>query len=42
MAEDGISAFSIVAAHGRLVTPDEAKYLKEYEAQQPAKAEEGE
>lgn len=33
MIKDRISPFSIVAAHGRLVSPDEAKLLREYDKQ---------
>jgi len=35
MIEDGISPFSIVSAHGGLVTPDEAELLREYENSLP-------
>ena len=28
MVKDGMSTFSIAAAHGFIVTPDEAEYLK--------------
>lgn len=31
MIRDGINPFSIVAAHGLMVTPDEAALLKQYQ-----------
>lgn len=31
MVQDKLSPLSIVAAHGRIVTPDEAELLKKYE-----------